>query len=445
MSVKKTNIQKNELNVSTNDIVKPKRGRKSKKEILELLNIQNNTNNNIINLNFQNLNSSNDSNITLQINETKKNNDKNTDENNDENNNELKNSSNDTNDLQKPTAKKRGRKPKGGKIISNKIEFEDKKQEKMNIILHLKCSTKDLLCKNDTYMIYPYSKNDNTTRNDELNIIGNLDIHNINLNQNSNENKSIDYYNNNINTTILNGTTNIALNSENVTNVYDNNYEYESDENSELDYDDTCSSNNNLLYRNKEIHRKIRALENNLHHNSIPNKRCCCFWDTCEFDNPPVYLIKSIINGVYSVYGCFCSTECACAYLFEEKIDSSVKFERYQLLNNTYGKIYNYSKNIRPAPNPYYMLSKYYGNLTIPEYRNLLSNDRLFLVLDKPVTKIFPELHEDNDEFLLNSKIIPSNNTGNNIKNKLQKKKPSKNLIVNEKFGLNPHQVISII
>jgi hypothetical protein len=93
----------------------------------------------------------------------------------------------------------------------------------------------------------------------------------------------------------------------------------------------------------------------------------------------------------------------------DENIDSSIKFERYHFINHLYGKIFNYEKNIKPAPNPYYMLNKYYGNLTIQEYRSLLRNERLFLIVDKPLTRILPELHEDNDEFLLNNKIIPSN------------------------------------
>ena len=72
-----------------------------------------------------------------------------------------------------------------------------------------------------------------------------------------------------------------------------------------------------------------------------------------------------------------CSPECACAHLFNENIDDNTKFERYQLLNFIYGGIYNYTKNIKPAPNPYYTLDKYYGNLTIQEYRQLLEFDQL--------------------------------------------------------------------
>ena len=421
-NIQTSNIQTSNINI---EVTKSKRGRKSKKELLESLNLNNNS---IVNIEFQ----QNDTihipisdnkeinNISLQVNEGY------TEQEEKEINNLLNLKSNNIEEghTQKTIPKKRGRKPKGGKIVTNKIELDDKKTEKMNIILHLKCSTKDLQAKNDTYMIYPFS----TSKNDEINIIGNLDINNINSNiEKFNDNSVCSSYNN-----------------ENITSIYNinNSYNCQSDNNDESDSDN--DTNTNLIQRNKDIHKKIRILENNLHYNTIPNKRCCCFWDTCEFDNPPIYLIKSIINGVYSVYGCFCSTECACAYLFEEKIDSSVKFERYQLLNNTYGKIYEYAKNIRPAPNPYYMLNKFYGNLTIQEYRTLLSNDRLFLVLDKPVTKIFPELHEDNDEFLLNNKIIPSNNSGNNIKNKLQKNKQTKNSIVNEKFGIGQNSVLAM-
>jgi hypothetical protein len=183
---------------------------------------------------------------------------------------------------------------------------------------------------------------------------------------------------------------------------------------------------------NKEICKKLKQLEHNLHSNNICDKKSSCFWCTYEFDNPAVYIPKHFIKGTYHVYGCFCSPECGVAYLMEENIDSSSKFERYYLLNNIYSKIYNYNKNIKPAPNPYYMLNKYYGNLTIQEYRSLLSNERLFFVVDKPLTRVLPELHEDNDDFIINHKIIPSNTYG--IQRK-PTKTTNKNNIVSERFS----------
>lgn len=206
---------------------------------------------------------------------------------------------------------------------------------------------------------------------------------------------------------------------------------YEGDE-----YDDVSNDENAVVCKDvTKIWKKLKKLEHNLHINNVNNnKRSSCFWDTCEFDNPPIYIPKHFINDTYHVYGCFCSPECGVAYLMNENIDSSTKFERYHLFNNIYSKIYDYKKNIKPAPNPFYMLEKYYGNLSIQEYRALFRNERLFLIVDKPLTRILPELHEDNDDFILNHKIIPSNNNYH-LKSRLRQKRQNKSSILNEKFG----------
>jgi hypothetical protein len=221
------------------------------------------------------------------------------------------------------------------------------------------------------------------------------------------------------------------LNNSNNTNSNDmqcvNKTQYESNNDEEID-------NSNKDTNIKDVYKKIKQLEQNLHINNVDDKKSACFWCTYEFDNPPIYIPKNFIKDAYNVYGCFCSPECAVAYLMEENIDSSTKFERYHFINHLYAKIYNYTKNIKPAPNPYYMLDKYYGNLSIQEYRSLFKNERLFLIVDKPLTRILPELHEDNDEFILNNKIIPSNNY--QIKRKLHSKTQNKSTILNEKFGI---------
>ena len=100
-----------------------------------------------------------------------------------------------------------------------------------------------------------------------------------------------------------------------------------------------------------------------------------------------------------------------------ENLDNSTKFERYALLNNLYGKVCNYTKNIKPAPSPYYTLNKYFGNLSIKEYRKLLQNDRLLLVVDKPLTRILPELYEDQEDNIID------NSTSNQYKLKRNTKK----------------------
>jgi len=385
MGIKSKEFETVEL--SMNDKIKAKRGRKSKKELLTALNVESlvkkidtkkinqpqpeNQTQNTINLNISEIVSNNDedSNIydSVLI------------------NNEVE-LTNNTKIEEINVLKKRGRKPKGGKIIQQFPLNIPQKEDKPNVILHLKCSMKDL----------------------QLNIPNNTFMESYNFSGGKND---LNYE---------------LIKNENINSINDKNSTLDSDCD---DWDEEFVGKD----FNKEIHKKLKQLEHNLHINNVNNKRSACFWDTCEFDNPPIYIPKHFINGTYNVYGCFCSPECGVAHLMNENIDSSTKFERYHLFNHIYTKIYDYKKNIKPAPNPYYMLEKYYGNLSIQEYRSLLRNERLFLIVDKPLTRILPELHEDNDDFILNNKIIPSNNY--QVKTRLQRKKQNKSLILNEKFG----------
>jgi hypothetical protein len=289
--------------------------------------------------------------------------------------------------------KKRGRKPKGGKIIQQIESISSNVESKTNVILHLKCLIKDLQL--------PSSLEHDIQ---SFNFINNTQQHQLTYDLINTENINFNTKNNT---------------KQNIQNNCSNEVNY--NENTDISENDV-----------KEVWKKLKILEHNLHINNICDNKSACFWCTCEFDNPPVYIPKFFLKSTYQVYGCFCSPECATAYLMEEKIDNSSKFERYYLINHIYSKIYNYQKNIKPAPNPYYMLDKYYGNLSIQEYRSLLRNERLFLIVDKPLTRILPELLEENDDFIVNNKLIPSNTY--QLKKKI--KKQTKNIILNENFGL---------
>jgi hypothetical protein len=362
-----------------------------------------------------------DNNIIFSIQETK--NDNNNNENKDINNNDENNENEDnednvvlssTQEETKPAGKKRGRKPKGGKIIQQVVPLNNNKESKPNVILHLKCSVKDL--QSNTSLSSNIESFNFSSKNDL-----NYEIINSNQNNNNNVNQS-NNYSSNYSSTNLNNNDNYSnnnnINDDNDVDMYDEEYYSKNKENDIRD-----------------VWKKLKVLQHNLHINNISNKKSACFWCTYDFDNPPIYIPKHFIKGSYHVYGCFCTPECATAHLMDENIDSSSKFERYHLINNIYSKIYDYKKNIKPAPNPFYLLDKYYGNLSIQEYRSLLRNERLFLVVDKPLTRILPELHEDNDDFIINNKIIPANTLL--IKKKLQKKQQlTKNNILSEKFGL---------
>ncbi len=290
----------------------------------------------------------------------------------------------------KPLPKKRGRKPKGGKIVNIEPKIEKNEVVKQNVILHLKCNLKDIF---------------ETNQSD-------IEPHNENLN--------------NSKTSLLNYHT--IQNNESTYNTFDNkndNYQKNTIDNVIIERETSSS---------KDINIKLKELQALLHNNDISDKKSACFWCTYSFDNSPICIPKYKVNNNYQVYGCFCSPECATSYLYNENIDTSIKFERYQLINYIYSKVYNYKQSIKPAPNPYYLLDKYFGTLTIGEYRKLLRNDRLLMVIDKPLTRIFPELHEETNNFMMTTQ----NDTTSSGIYKVKKKSNNpitKNSIVNENFG----------
>ena len=188
----------------------------------------------------------------------------------------------------------------------------------------------------------------------------------------------------------------------------------------------------------KKIWSKLEELKLNLRTNNASDKKSACFWCTYEFDNPAIFIPKQYNNNLLEVYGCFCSPECAVAYLKNEDIDNSRKWERYTLLNNIYSKIYDYEKNIKPAPNPFYTLDKYYGNLSIDEYRKLLKNERILMIVDKPMTKVLPELYEENNEipFINNNLLTKQKTQSSSFRLQRNSKNTEKKITVVDSFNL---------
>ena len=397
-----------------------------------------------------------------------------------------------TNPPEEKVAKKRGRKPKGGKIITQKLEDNNNNNEIPNIILHLKCSLNDIKNTNNenvNNVDLEKERNEIQSYNNSSQLKGS-DIY-IKGAQNSNSNSSkeiqnspcsvapIPVYNDSLSHLFKvynpSVSSSESTNSETIVNCHKaaptapflsasaasfNNSihslpNYSSNEiinqktgifnsvyspdvnlyNTEYDDGDDGDSVMGTCKNEKEIWRKINQLKVSFHKSDIckntgGTQRSACFWCTCEFDSPAIYIPKTLTKDVYNVYGCFCSPECSAAFLMNENIDTSTKFERYHLLNLLYGKIYKYEKSIKVAPNPFYLLNKFYGNLTIQEYRKLFQSEQMIYIVNKPLTHILPELYEDNNDFLLNNKIIPTNSV--NIK----KNKPLKSNIINNAFGI---------
>lgn len=344
-------------------------------------------------------------------------------------------------DKEEQTTKKRGRKPKGGKLTIMKQPEPVQAAAMSNVILHLKCTFNDLEEYNNTSKMVsdPYSYNPEIP-------------------------PDIIAYNNDIKTsffTYVNGgvdkeeiqkeiAENIMCCAKCKTQITHAELENEAGDVSKVD-SDAIDYPEEKPISNKVLNNKLKKLKINLYKNQDFDKKSACFWCTYEYDNPTCYIPKYELEDKLYGYGSFCRPECAVAYLMKENIDDSTKFERYHLLNQIYGKVYDYKKSIKPAPNPFYLLEKYYGNLSIQEYRKLLKSDHMLLVLDKPLTRILPELHDDNDDLLMttshqltNSGIIastptPSTNSTGKYKVKTAQDKstgPSKSSIVRDRFCL---------
>ena len=303
--------------------------------------------------------------------------------------------------------KKRGRKPKGGKVIQQLVHEAVSMHDTPNIILHLKCSVSDIPDSNSGL------SSDISVKPGDVVSFSALEPKGADLNDSYASSSSSSSSSSNGNFIIgSNLKPKYTPDALIATNSY-NHLNDDADCDDSEDDDANASNDSNL----KDIWKKLNHLKLCFHKSDVfqnigaGTRRSCCFWDTCEFDTPPVYIPKCIAaNGGYNVYGCFCSPECALAYLMNEGVDTSVKFERCQMLNSMYGKLLNYEKSIKPAPNPQYILNKFYGNLSIQEYRKLFKSEQIVYVVNKPLTHILPEMYEDNNDFLLNNKVIPNNN-----------------------------------
>jgi hypothetical protein len=143
-----------------------------------------------------------------------------------------------------PVPKKRGRKPKGGKLITKINENNENPVEISNVILHLKCSLKDIINNNNSQL---------NTNNE--------------ITYNPNVPPTVEYFNND------------------KTNYTE--YSNEIIENNIIDNND---SNNNINITieeedpNKTLTQKLKILKMKLYKNDNI-KKSACFWCTYDFDN----------------------------------------------------------------------------------------------------------------------------------------------------------------
>jgi hypothetical protein len=116
-----------------------------------------------------------------------------------------------------------------------------------------------------------------------------------------------------------------------------------------------------------------------------------CWWCCHPFDNTPCSIPYEYKNDNYSVYGVFCSPECAASYNFSDTLGISDMWERYSLLNMLYRKVYdNKTYKIKLAP-PRQTLKIFGGHLDINEFReNFTNNTHSYKIVMPPMVSIIP-------------------------------------------------------
>jgi hypothetical protein len=305
-----------------------------------------------------------------------------------------------------PEDKKKGKKKtnKEVKIIQSLHSSENIHAKNVNVILHLKCSLKEI----EDYILSSHKWNgDSVAYNPCV------------------PNEIVAFE------PLLNLQPFVADEGDTQKSAYNNVYCSKCD----------CEMTNRTEACMDDLTQKVKQLKIQFYKNSLPeNKKSDCFWCTYPYDNETCYILQHGSNGDILGHGSFCSPECSVAYLFKYMHwDDSSKLEAYQLMNHYYGESSQFTDSIKPAASPFYFLEKYYGNLTIQEFRRLSKSPHMLLSVDKPVTRILPEIHEDNDKFIFNNQVGGTTPYRGTYKVKKQSEKnsgPSRNSILRDTFGL---------
>lgn len=93
-----------------------------------------------------------------------------------------------------------------------------------------------------------------------------------------------------------------------------------------------------------------------------------CWHCTYNFDSVPCFIPDKFINGIFHVFGCFCSFNCALTYNLNFLNDSRVN-TRHSLILLMFHKIFGKNKVLTYAPKKE-LLTDYGGPLTITKFRN---------------------------------------------------------------------------
>jgi len=113
---------------------------------------------------------------------------------------------------------------------------------------------------------------------------------------------------------------------------------------------------------------------------SLPESTsAACFWCCGTFEGSPVVLPTQEENGVYTIYGNFCTLSCGLSYLLNEHVDPQLRWERHALFH----RMYKQTTDIQPAP-PKESLRFFGGCLSYEQYREIINNKKLRVDINIP-------------------------------------------------------------
>ena len=106
-----------------------------------------------------------------------------------------------------------------------------------------------------------------------------------------------------------------------------------------------------------------------------------CFWCCETFESRPCVVPTEIIDGVWQVYGNFCTPHCASAYLLADSLDTHVRWERLALIHRLYAKYCG--GRIYPAPHRE-CLERFGGSVKTNDFRRLCEERKIRIDIHLP-------------------------------------------------------------
>lgn len=114
----------------------------------------------------------------------------------------------------------------------------------------------------------------------------------------------------------------------------------------------------------------------------IPEKTdIACMWCCHTFKNTPIVMPISEDDGVWKIYGNYCSPECCLAGILHIRIDTHIRWERTALLHRLYSN--DVGGHIYPAPDRD-ILQMFGGPLNIEQFRNTVRSRKVRVDLHLP-------------------------------------------------------------